>query len=321
MALTDPPTVLVLRALGLGDLLTSVPHLRALRRAYPEHRLVLATPTALTPIVDLVGGVDEVLDTSGLGALRWDRPAPRLAVNLHGCGPESTRELLATRPEALFAHRHPDVPEIDGPDWCADVHEVERWARLLEYHAVHIERTDLDLPSPGDGPANSGTVVVHPGAAAPARRWPVDRYGAVAAAVAATGRRVVVTAGPDEVPLASAVAESGGSTRISVHAGLGLGDLAALVARADLVVCGDTGIGHLATAYRIPSVLLFGPTPPRWWGPPPQRPQHVVLWGGTVGDPHADHPDGGLLRIGVDRVVTAALSLLEEAPADEYHAS
>nr|WP_249355415.1 glycosyltransferase family 9 protein [Nocardia farcinica] len=45
------------------------------------------------------------------------------------------------------------------------------------------------------------------------------------------------------------------------------------------MVCSDTGVGHLATAFGTPSVVLFGPNPPAWWGPPPQRRRHVALWG------------------------------------------
>jgi len=48
-----------------------------------------------------------------------------------------------------------------------------------------------------------------------------------------------------------------------------LPQLAALVAEASLVVCGGTGIAHLATAVGTPSVVLFGPVPPEHWGPPP----------------------------------------------------
>ena len=45
--------------------------------------------------------------------------------------------------------------------------------------------------------------------------------------------------------------------------------LAALIARAGRVLCGDTGVAHLAPAFGIPSVVLFGPVPPSEWGPPP----------------------------------------------------
>jgi ADP-heptose:LPS heptosyltransferase len=87
-----------------------------------------------------------------------------------------------------------------------------------------------------------------------------------------------------------------------------------LVAAADRVVCGDTGIAHLATALRTPSVVLFGPTSPALWGPPPDRPWHRALWAGTSGDPHGQHPDPGLLAINVSQV-TEALSGLPAATA------
>ena len=79
--------------------------------------------------------------------------------------------------------------------------------------------------------------------------------------------------------------------------------LAALVARAELVICGDTGVGHLATAYRTPSVLLFGPTPPARWGP--RRGPHTVLWAGRTGDPHGTDPDPGLLELRPEDVLEA----------------
>ncbi|MGW4065213.1 glycosyltransferase family 9 protein [Amycolatopsis sp. NPDC004747] len=304
--------VLVLRALGVGDLLTAVPALRALRAAYPGDRLVLAAPEQLRDLVELIDAVDELLPTPRLGELAWPGSPPRLAVNLHGSGPESLHDLLAADPAELLTHRHPDFPDVPGLDWRDDVHEVDRWCRLVEYHHLEADRSALHLPvPPGPSPAPDA-VVVHPGAAFPARRWPPERFATVVRDLAADGHRVVLTGSAAERDLAISIAEAAGLGDDAVLAGrTDLAELAALVAGAALVVCGDTGVGHLATAFGTPSVLLFGPTPPRLWGPPPSARQHVVLWAGNVGDPHGEEPDGGLLLLGEERVLAATRSALE----------
>ncbi|MEU7791084.1 glycosyltransferase family 9 protein [Amycolatopsis sp. NPDC049159] len=306
------PAVLVLRALGLGDLLTAVPALRALRAAHPDDRLVLAAPEALRDLVALIDAVDELLPTPGLGELAWPGPPPKLAVNLHGSGPESVHDLLQADPAELLTHHHPDFPDVPGLEWRDDVHEVDRWCRLVEYAHLPADRSALRLPvPPGPGPAPDA-VVVHPGAAFPARRWPPERFAVVVRALAAAGHRVVLTGSSGERDLCRSIAGRAGLVDDVVLAGrTGLADLAALVAGAALVVCGDTGVGHLATAFGTPSVLLFGPTPPRLWGPPPDARQHVVLWAGNVGDPHGEEPDGGLLLLGEERVLAATRAALE----------
>jgi ADP-heptose:LPS heptosyltransferase len=86
------------------------------------------------------------------------------------------------------------------------------------------------------------------------------------------------------------------------------------------VVCGDTGVAHLATALRTPSVVLFGPTPPARWGPPADRPWHRVLWAGRTGDPHGRSADDGLLEIDVADV-TAALADLPSRPTGPLQAT
>ena len=157
-------------------------------------------------------------------------------------------------------------------------------------------------------------MVVHPGASAASRRWPAGRFAAVAAALRRAGHQVVVTGGAAERPLATAVAVQAGLPQAAVLAGrTDLLELAALVAGARLVLCGDTGVGHLATAYRTPSVLLFGPVAAAEWGPPADRAQHVVLRGGAPGrrDPHGDAPDPGLLALEVSEVLSAVTTVLE----------
>jgi ADP-heptose:LPS heptosyltransferase len=311
VAVAGAPTVLALRALGLGDLLTAVPALRGLAGAYPAHRLVLAAPAPLRPLADLIGW--ELVPVAGLEPLPHALHDPDVGVNLHGRGPQSHRLLLAVAPAQAIWFEHPDLPQSQGaPAWRPEEHEVRRWCRLLRESGIAAHPGDLHLdPPPGRPPAGSaGATLIHPGAASAARRWPAEHFAAVARAEAAAGRRVVVTGSRTELPLALEVAARARLPEQAVLAGsTDLAGLARAVAAANRVVCGDTGVAHLATAFGTPSVLLFGPTSPAEWGPPPDCARHRVLWAGSRGDPHADSPHPGLLDIGVEDALEAMARL------------
>jgi ADP-heptose:LPS heptosyltransferase len=301
------PTLIALRGLGLGDVLTVVPALRALRRAHPAHRIVLATPASLAGLVPLIDAVDELLDVSGTGPVPIDRPD--IAVNLHGSGPQSIAALHHTRPRRLLTHAHRDFSGTEGPPWRCEVHEVARWCAFLEWYGIAADPTDLALPPPSS--ETTGHVIIHPGAAFAARRWPPERFAQVAAVLSRTGRQVLITGSADEQTLGRRVAALAGIPDGSVLAGrTDVGALAALIGSARLVICGDTGVAHLASAFATPSVVLFGPVAPALWGPPAAGP-HIALWAGRRGDPHGHRPDPGLLEIGVREVLDAAGELLE----------
>lgn len=305
--------ILALRALGIGDLLTAVPAMRALRAVYPGRTLVLATPRWLEPLVDLIGGVDRVVPCSGLDEpLHLSLPSgPDPAVNLHGRGPESHRLLRVARPKRLWAFAYPAAGHHDGPPWIEDEHEVLRWCRLLDWYGVPADPSDLGLHRPPRSRIPYGRSVVHPGGKDRRRRWSPERFAAVARALDRMGHHVVITGSTAERTLAEYVAERAGLASRSVLAGrLGLPDLAAAIADARIVVSADTGAAHLATGYGTPSVLLFGPEPPRRWGPPPERRWHRVLWREDLAGQPFQPTDGAgihpaLAAISVDEVLTA----------------
>lgn len=305
------PLLVAYRALGLGDLLTGVPALRALARAFPGHRRVLAAPERLAGLAALTEAVDEVVDTAPLHPLPEALHGADIVVNLHGRGPQSHAVLMAARPRRLVAFAHEGVWPADGAgtvvEWRASEHEVVRWCRLLSESGIPADSADLRIAGPrvAAPEAARGATLVHPGAASVARRWPAERWAAVARAERAAGRRVVITGSAEERGLARTVAAAAGLPESAVLAGRTTPvELAGAVAAAARVVCGDTGIAHLATALATPSAVLFGPTPPSEWGPPVDR-RHVVLWAGRCGDPHGEEPDPGLLEIPVEAVLSA----------------
>ncbi|WP_040790919.1 glycosyltransferase family 9 protein [Nocardia paucivorans] len=299
--------VLVLQARGLGDLLTAVPALRALRRNRPNDHLVLAAPPRLRAIVDLIATVDDMAPITVPNSLRWDGPAPDLAVNLHGPGTTALVELVKTGARRILSYRNPAFPEIPGPEWQADRHLIDRWCHLLEFDGIGADRRNLGLVPPVATTSHRGSVVVHIGAGAAARRWPGDRFAAVIRHLLVLGREVVVTGDEFERDRALDIAARAGLSVERVLAGeQNLIELAATVAEAALVLCGDTGVAHLATAFGTRTVQLFGPTPPSQVGPPPHLlGRHEVLWANRTGDREADTPDPGLLRIGVGEVIAA----------------
>jgi glycosyl transferase family 9 (putative heptosyltransferase) len=291
---------LVLRALGLGDALTGVPALRGLRRLDGDRPLLLAGPRPVSDWLCRLGVVDGVVPTDNLfGAPPGSGLGRHTAVNLHGCGPQSHLLLQQGAPDDLIAFDCAAAHHRSACHWERNEHEVDRWCRLVVHAGGPCSADDLRLDVRGDA---DGTTVVHPGAASAARQWPPGRWAQVINELVAEGP-VVLTG--SETELCGQLAARTGADDLSGR--LSLDELAARVASASLLLSGDTGVAHLATALGVRSVTLFGPTPPAWWGPAIDPELHTVLYKGSrLGDPHADRPDEALLRITVPEVVSAA---------------
>jgi ADP-heptose:LPS heptosyltransferase len=314
----DRPVLLVLRALRLGDLLVAVPALRALGRHWPDHRLVLATPSALAPVAERIGCVDTVWSVRDLGPSDGGLPdttfgRPDIAVNMHGSGPQSNRLLDSLGPRRRVGHAGHGW---SGPSWVEEQQERVRWCRMVGAHGVPAEPDDHHLSPPVVATGARGVTVVNPGASHGSRRWPVDRFGEVARRLAERGHRVVLTGTADERDRALAVARVAGLPADAVLAGrTDLTELMSLTAHARLVVTADTGVAHLSYAFGTPSVVLFGPVSAWRWGPPAGGP-HVALSADARrrGDPFADSPDPALLGVGPDMVLASAETLSDAAP-------
>lgn len=284
--------LLVRLRVGLGDLLCTVPAVRALRGARPDLHVALATWPEMAGVVDrMAPWVDELVPFPGapgipertpdgslpawLDAQRrrgWD-----LALQVYGDNPaaNAVSAAVGARLHGGFAPTASTGldPALHVP-YAHALHEVERHLRLLEHLGLpagaprHLEwpltaeeegeATALDL-APGS------YAVLHPGATSPSRLWPAERFAAVAEGLAAAGLRVVLGGVPSEAPLTAAVRDACRADVVDLTGRTSLGAYAALLRDAAVVVANDTGTAHLSAAVggRVVTVFLSG-DPVRW---------------------------------------------------------
>ncbi|HVZ82679.1 MAG TPA: glycosyltransferase family 9 protein [Terracidiphilus sp.] len=156
--------------------------------------------------------------------------------------------------------------------------------------------------------AGRHVVLINPGAGWGAKRWPVERYAAVAESLAARGCRVLVNAGPGEEPLAEAIVRQTNGAATPLFSSLE--KLIAVTRRIALLIAGDTGPLHLACALGKPVVGIYGPTDPSRNGPFGTE-YRVLRSPASVRDhTRREAPEAGLLTIQVDDVLRAADALL-----------
>jgi len=159
--------------------------------------------------------------------------------------------------------------------------------------------------------------ILNPGAGWGAKRWPPERYGAVASALHDFGICSVVNYGPGEEELAHATERASAGAAVPLKSSIS--ELVALTRRARLFIGGDTGPMHLAAGLRVPVVAIFGPTDPARNGPYATR--SIVLRSSTSLTSHSrrSQPEEGLLEITADAVAQAARELLADS-TESLHA-
>lgn len=162
-----------------------------------------------------------------------------------------------------------DVRLKPGEDFPEDQPEAERALDIAQAGGFALPADDdgrlavREVPDTATLTGSGPYVVVHPGAAVPARAWPPLHHAAAVELLTAAGHRVVVTGGAKEAELTAAVA---GPDGIDLGGITDLAGLAGVLAGASVVVTGNTGPAHLAAAVNTPVVCLFSPVVPaiRW---------------------------------------------------------
>jgi len=283
--------ILIVRLGALGDIVHALPLAAALRARFPEARLDWVVDERHLPLLELVPVVDRRI----VWRSRSRSIAYRIAELRRGCA--TVHYDAALDPQGLIKSavvaRASGASRVIGFAAGALREPLARYF-YTETHAPpdtgHVIRKNLTLAAAVDAQVDTPSfpleipetreldivqqavggepyVVLNPGAAWPNKRWSPSRFGELARVVSARhGLTSVVTWGGEDHARATAVVETSDGQAILAPA-TDIPALAALVGGARLVVSGDTGPMHLASALGTPVVALHGPTDPGRNGP------------------------------------------------------
>ena len=317
MSVFDPRNILVIDFGQLGDVVLSLPALRAIREKFPNARITVAVGKPGAEIINLSGYADATLVVDRVGL----RDGPKLlsmgriiqlvrnvrraqfdfVIDLHSLSETNLLGFFSGAPKRLYSRRpgrslnylanfHPRPPVEDNTK-----HSAERYLDVLvplgiknaaPFPRLNTRSIDdfaveklLKKQKAGTG---APLVGLFPGAGHPGRRWPLDRFASLADHLQRNeGARVVVFAGPEETDLAPRMRALFPLGTIILER-LSISQLASAQARLSVFVSNDTGPMHIAAAVGTSVVMLSDrPTPNSFV---PQEQHHRVVYGRRVGD-------------------------------------
>lgn len=290
------------------------------------------------PLVDAVHSLDSRLwSESPISTFTWQQIAAALS-DLRGHGYQAAVDFQGLLRSAVVA-KLSQAPAIYGFRNPREIAAGMFYSRQITPSGRHVVEKNLSLVSaltgknvealpgailPFDAAAEEqcearlkelgirgGFVLLNPGAGWGAKQWPAERYAEVAKGIAQSGFPSLINFGPGEEKLVQEVETLSAGTAKGVSSSIT--QLIAMTRRARLFIGGDTGPLHLACALKVPVVAIFGPTDPARNGP--FGTVNVVLRSPeSVTDHHRSaEPEGGMLNITSEQVISAARSLLEKS--------
>lgn len=281
--------ILVIQTAFLGDLVLTTPLLRELSRANPGARIsLLTTPLGRQVFSDLPFVYELLIHSKRDGFSSWlalRRVARSLrkrsfdtAIAAHRSHRSALLLRLTGAPRRIgFAAAAGRWAYTERVPWESDRHAVLRYLRLgvpvggridgadarpeVRFRRDHRRRVDLELGELGVA-EDRALLALAPGSIWPTKRWTPEGFAAVAAAAGERGLHPVIVGSASERGLARAVADRCPGPVASLAGRTGIKELAALLARARLLVANDCGTGHVASAVGTPVVSIFVPTVP-----------------------------------------------------------
>jgi ADP-heptose:LPS heptosyltransferase len=289
--------IAVIRLRSLGDCVLTTPAIALLKAHRPDLRIGIVVEDRFRAVFEGNADLERVLEPRASAVFSWH---PVLTLNLHG----GTRSMALTavsgaamragfghhRYSFLYSHRIPRAQEILGQE--RTVHTAEHLASAMFWLGVpraEIPRAKIHREASASRRLQPAPhAVLHPFASERAKTWPADRFIAVAGELKRGGLESVFLAGPGD--------DAAPFSRFNVWNDAPFADVISLVADAQMFIGNDSGPAHIAAAFGVPTVVLFGPSDPAIWGP--WRTETRVL-----------HRPDGIARIDAAEVLEAVHSL------------
>ena len=263
--LSNGARVAVIRLRSLGDCVLTTPAVSLLKQARPDLRIAMVVEDAFAAVFDGNPDLEAILPPKAREISRW---RPELTLNLHG-GVTSVRLTIAGRSRwrAAFAHfRFLPVYNIHIPR-AQEILHVERKVHTAEHIAsamffLGVPQGEIPRARLFAEPPKSARpyAVLHPIASAPDKTWPSSNVLAVA-------EHLDQRLGLQPVFIAGAGESLDAFARYRTLAGAPLEEMKSLLSGASLFVGNDSGPAHMAAAFGLPVVVLFGSSDPDIWCP------------------------------------------------------
>ena len=290
----------IIRLRSLGDCVLTTPAVALLKQHRPDLEIGVAVEDRFATIFEGNPDCSCILDPAWQAVRGWK---PELCLNLHGGSRSQWMTALSgARWRAGFAHhsitlayniRIPRAQCVLGVN--RTVHTAEHLASAVFALGVPRQTVPRGKLFADESPVQGRYAVLHPFASGPDKQWPADRFCELARYLQLWKIRPIFLAGPSDNASSFAAHQTFRGT---------LREAKALLSKACVFIGNDSGPAHMAAAFRVPSVVLFGNSNPAIWGPWCTESEIVVA------------PDG-LSHVPVSRVVAALerLRTLEEAHA------
>ena len=287
MRLPGTPRILVVALRRLGDVLLTTPLIRSVKRAYPDAAIdalvfagtqgVLAGNPDLKNVLTIPShpNLGETLALLRRTAKRYD-----LALSTQTGDRPTTLAVVAGRQS---------VGLLDANGLAAatkrfllsrscvtdrDQHRVLDMLRLTELVGIpgHAEVVCPAGATRSDLVPAKSYAVIHAAPMFTYKRWAMDGWRNLAAALRERGLGTVVTGAASDRTYLDEIWQSGdhASDVVRLDGKLEWPELSAVIGAARTYIGPDTAITHLAAATGVPTVALYGPTDPRIWGPWPR---------------------------------------------------